>query len=398
MRRGAWHQFGDRSQKMVLEQLQHGVGVGAIISPRDLARHKAIDYAKQYHHEGAHVLIDQQFHFPDFSNRNLGSYPISEFRQAVSQLRQITDPELSRFSADLHADNRELAADGLIAPAIVYEAGRPDIVTINSRLFSASKRVGDNLGIPTYATVVVGQSAAKSDQTIDAILSHATSMESDGWYFGFEFEPERIPSSQDNVLRCCRAGLTLACTGKPVLHSYAGPMALLSLGFGATGAAVGHSQNLWRFGPDRWKKSDGQGGGGDAPPRFFSASLWGTIVYPDETARLANPTLKNAVMTLSPFSDPVSRNLAWSRWDANKHLIFTICSTIGNMSSNMDPRANAGMAINLLRRSLSLHQQIENVGVQLSDNTNVYQNNWMDAMSTLLSQNSGDFDYMSLII
>ena len=36
MRRGAWHQFGDRSQRLVLEQLQGGVGVGAIIAPATL--------------------------------------------------------------------------------------------------------------------------------------------------------------------------------------------------------------------------------------------------------------------------------------------------------------------------------------------------------------------------
>ena len=29
-----------------------------------------------------------------------------------------------------------------------------------------------------------------------------------------------------------------------MLHAYAGPMGLLSFGFGATGVAIGHSQNL----------------------------------------------------------------------------------------------------------------------------------------------------------
>ena len=48
MRRGPWHQFGDKSQKLVEEQLEHNVGVGVIISPRDLALHKAIEYAQKY--------------------------------------------------------------------------------------------------------------------------------------------------------------------------------------------------------------------------------------------------------------------------------------------------------------------------------------------------------------
>ena len=45
MRRGTWHQCGDRSQKMVIEQLKKGVGVGVIISPRDVPQHKAIGYS-----------------------------------------------------------------------------------------------------------------------------------------------------------------------------------------------------------------------------------------------------------------------------------------------------------------------------------------------------------------
>ena len=56
MQRGAWHQFGDRSQRLVLEQLQAGVGVGAIISTRDLAMPNAADYAQRYRALGAHCL------------------------------------------------------------------------------------------------------------------------------------------------------------------------------------------------------------------------------------------------------------------------------------------------------------------------------------------------------
>ena len=49
MRRGPWHQFGDRSQKLALEQLEQGTGVGVILSPRDLQTHNANNYAQQYH-------------------------------------------------------------------------------------------------------------------------------------------------------------------------------------------------------------------------------------------------------------------------------------------------------------------------------------------------------------
>ena len=81
-------------------------------------------------------------------------------------------------------------------------------------------------------------------------------------------------------------------------------MGLLSFGFGSTGAAVGHSQNLWKFSRDRWEPPVEQGGGGNAPPRFFSSALWGTIVYPDETALLSNE-LRAQILTPSQFCGPV---------------------------------------------------------------------------------------------
>lgn len=62
MKRGVWHQFGDRSQKLALEQLEQGVGVGVVISPRDLAQNKAIEYAPQYRAAGGDVLYDPQFY------------------------------------------------------------------------------------------------------------------------------------------------------------------------------------------------------------------------------------------------------------------------------------------------------------------------------------------------
>jgi hypothetical protein len=140
MRRGIWHQFGDRSQTLALEQLEQGVGVGVIVSPRDLALHKAVEYAEQYHHLGAQVLIDCQFYVPDFSNDKITSYEMDEYRAPVSQLHQVTDQQLAGLALTLEDRHRELSADGIIAPAIVYEAGRPDIVDINAQLFNTAKK------------------------------------------------------------------------------------------------------------------------------------------------------------------------------------------------------------------------------------------------------------------
>lgn len=399
MRRGSWHQCGDRSQRIVMEQLQLGAGVGVIISPRDISFPKAVQYARNYHELNAHVLIDQQFYVPDFSNRFSESYPINQYRAKVAQPQQITDDDLAGIADALRVTHNDLSADGLIAPALVYEAGRSDIIHLNFRLFSTAKQVGDNLGIPTYATVVLGRSVTSSDQTLEAILAPVTSLNSDGWYFGFEFEPERIPSSYDAVYRCCSTGLTLASTGKPVLHAYAGPMSLLSLGFGATATAIGHSHNLWKFTRGRWQPSIQRRGGEGAPSRFFSKSLWGTIVYPDEVAELST-AFQAQVLTPSPFSEQLSVGqpfIPFSRWDSNKHLVYIVLSSIAGLAENSDPRVNANSAIAILQDAISLHGNIAGAGLSLRDNTNAYQENWRAALSNLLNNRSDDYDYLDLL-
>jgi hypothetical protein len=397
MFRGAWHQCGDRSQILVEEQLQNGTGGGVVLSPRDLSRPRALEYAQRYRALGAEILLDNQFYVPGFTNPKFNSYPISALRASISSLNRITDTELNEFSNHLRIDHQELCANALLAPAVVYEAGRPEVVSLNERLFGAAKQVGDQLHIPTYATVVLGRSVAASDQTIAPVLSQVTALNSDGWYFAFEFEDQRLPSAQDSVRRCCAAGLTLACTGKPVLHAYAGPLGLLSFGFGATGIGIGHSQNTWRYTRDRWQPPGAQGGGGDAPPRFFSSSLWGTIIYPDETSLLPAP-IRTQVITPSSFSAAVVANLAWDRWLSGKHLVNILATTFTAMAGTQDPRANAQVAISRLQQAVALHQTIQQNGVFLADNTNVYQENWRLAMQEVLQDRSADFDYLDLLL
>ena len=396
MKRGAWHQFGDRSQKLALEQLENGVGVGVIFSVRDLKWNNALAYAQRYKQLGADVLIDQQFYNPNFVNRNLESYPIFRYRQAISQLAQLSDVDLINIANELRNYHTQIGANGLIAPAVMYQAGRSDITELNRRLFEVSKTVGDEIGIPTYATVMLDRSVTASNQTVNKIISEVTALNSDGWYFGFEFNDERIPSSYELILRCCVAGLTLACTGKPVLYSYAGPMALLALGFGATGAAIGHSQNLWHFTRQRFEQTV-RSGGGDAPPRFFSKSLWGTIIYPDETAQLS-ANLRDRILNQSPYSIPTATGLDWSRWDANKHIVSAICETVTEIANQSDdPRNNAQSAIDILGNAIQLHQEISDEGIILRDSSNNYQSNWKLAVENLLNDNSDDYDLLDLL-
>jgi hypothetical protein len=397
MRRGSWHQFGDKSQKFIIEQLQNGNGVGIVLSSRDLPLNHAIEYTQRYHGLGADVLIDLQFYKPNYRNEKMESYPVHPYRLLASTTNQISDTDLATLTSHLYSINHDLAANGLIAPALIYEAGRQDIMQKNEKLYYAAKNAGDSLGIPTYATVVIGRSAISSDSTTFEIISHATALKCDGYYYAFEFAEERIPSQYDTVFRCCVAGLILASTGLPVLHAYAGPMALLSLGFGATGAAIGHNQNTWRFTRERWEISTSeQGGGGDAPARLFSSNLWGTVIYPDEYRRF-NSALRTQILTLSPFIAGISQNPPFvnlTKWQALKHFVFIIGSHVSQMGAVNNPRINANTAITLLQQAVSLHS---NIPIHLADNTNSYQQNWLDVMNNLLTSHSDDYEYLTML-
>jgi len=384
---------------MVIEEIEAGAGVGVIISPRDVPWHKAVEYSEIYHKAGADVLIDLQFCNPEFTNSKLLSYPMGKHRGSVSRLRETLEGEFATFTSDVQNVEEALSVNGIIAPAIVYEAGRRDIVQLNATLFKAGKHVGDRLGVPTYASVILGSSVTSSEQTVNNTLSEVVGLDCDGWYYGYEFgQRERIPSSRTSVLRCCVAGLKLACTGKPVLHAYAGPMALLSMSFGAAATGVGQWQNLWQFTRNRWSDSVPQGGGGDAPPRLFSMSLWGTIVYPDEIVQLS-PDIRSEVFTPSPFSprSVIGTLMPWDRWLANKHLVYLICSTVAELATNRNARENAQRVIEILEGAVGLHSRIAASNVTLVDDTSIYQGRWAGALRDLLAQSSSDFEYLELL-
>lgn len=108
MRRGAWHQFGHNSQRLVLEQLENGNGEGVVLSPRDLSWGLAKRYESEYHNLDAHVLIDQQFYIPDYTNQNLSTYPLSHHRSTITNLCDISDHRLNDLKSNLQTINSEL--------------------------------------------------------------------------------------------------------------------------------------------------------------------------------------------------------------------------------------------------------------------------------------------------
>ena len=397
MRRGAWHQCGALNQKFILEMLQAGTGVGVILSPKDLAYEKAQEYSGEYRDAGADVLLDPQFYEPDFSEGKLSSYPIAQFRQSIASLGALSAPSLANLTAALRDENHALGASAVVAPAIPYEAARPDIAQLNARLFVAAKTAGDALGIPTYATVVLGSSITTA-QVAQTILSQATALNADGWYYAVEFDSaERLPTDVEAVFRYCSAGLTLACTGKPVLHAYAGPLAGLAFGAGARAAAIGFWQNLWGFTRSRFQPSNGQGGGGDAPPRFFSTPLWGTIVYPDEVLQLP-PHLQSTILVHSPYSTPVSTvtAAAWQKWDSYRHMVHQIVDYTSPLSGPANARQAMQAVVADLASANAIHHQIQSAGLILRDGSNSYQPVWASAGTRMLADMASDYQWLQL--
>src|SRR5437879_13381826 len=122
MKRGVWHQFGDKSQRLVAEALETRDGVGVILSVRDLSFAKAEQYVEQYRDAGAEILADQQFYNPDFRNVHTASYPTDKYRLSISRLATLSDKETADLRIQLRSMNRTLRASAVLAPALVSEA------------------------------------------------------------------------------------------------------------------------------------------------------------------------------------------------------------------------------------------------------------------------------------
>lgn len=398
MRRGGWFQCGDKSQVMAREMLNLNLGSGVVISSRDVTRNVAVGYATEYHQLGAHVLLDLQFYRPAYTNPKLQTYELTQFRTDPVQLQKLLLANGTDFENGLRTLSADLAVDGVIAPAMMYEGGRPDIAEANRHLFNAARRVAEQMQRPVYATVSLARSVTSSEATLNWALGQVTALHAHGWYLAFEFNDERIPSGRTLVGRFMSAALSLACTGLPVFHAFAGPMAILSPACGCTAVGIGHSQNLWHFDIERWAPAQGQGGGGDAPARFFSSSLWGTIVTPDELLQLP-ASLRQQIITTTPFSTGVGTNppQPWSKWTANKHLVYSLADHVASIPQGNSAAQNANDASARLQSAVNLHNQVANAGIALRDQTNAYQNNWRLAIQDVLQTRGDDYDYLALL-
>ena len=400
MNKGAWLQFGDRSQKMALEHLNAGFGVGCILSQRDLNFKLSKEYAPQYASLGAEVLWDSQFYMPGVDTRNSKTFPTDVCRTVLGTLRDSDTTYYDRLSTKLEEVNRLLNCSSILAPAVVYESVNSDIVEVNINLYKAAERVGNALGLPTIATIVLGNSCFVSEESVRGVLNEVTSLQPDGWYIAFEFDECRIPNNRHQIQMCLESILTFAMTGKPVLHAYAGPLGLLSMGFGAQAVGIGHAQNTWRFTKSRFIPSEGNGGG-KAPPRFFSEALWGTIVSPDEVELLPK-TLQAKVLTTNTFSNSLIASAQvshaeWTRWDANKHLVAQIAKKIGEIATKQTIDDKLNTAINTLKDAELLHKKIKAEGIPLKkESVNQYQTIWREVAESVRQSQAEDFEWLEL--
>ncbi len=394
MRTGAWHQLGwNHHLHTIGGLLAAKPGGGVILSPRDATLDTAATCSTACRANGASVLLDPQWYEPSFTNSKLDSYPTGGVRASVGTLGGGLD--VATLIDGIVAENEQVCSSAVISPAVVYEAGRDDIVNLNDELHDCGLVAAERLSVPCFRSIFLGNSICSSEGLIDEVLSSIDPRGANGWYFGFEFDEPRLPVGPRSVYRCLRALITLRLTGIPVLHAYAGPLGPLSIAAGASAAAAGFDQKQWQFCPARWAETASQGGGGNAPPRFFSSALWGTIVHPDETVQLSSMT-RAQVLTPSPFASmPLQSN--WSKTQSKQHLVYVVADLVDLVASETSFAAKGTRVRDALRGAIEQHRMIATAGLTLKDNAAVYQPSWLAAFEDFQSLHEDDLYLAELL-
>lgn len=401
MRNGVWHQLGDRGQKIAEEQLREGNGVGVVLSPRDLSADNAKAYSESYRSLGAEVLFDPQFYIPENRSGQQGTYEeLNEFRVSASKLVDNSHVEMRKLETALKVMAQRYACTGIVAPAVALEAGRPDSLQVNLALLMAAKSAAQAMSLPVFGVIPVGKSLLNSDLELATTIARMTAKRVDGWIFMADSGLDGYCLDKDCVKAIATSLLRLAQTGKPVMHGCAGPLSILSICFGATAVGLAHSKNMWRLPLSRFLPPEVSGGGGAAPPRVFSRSLWSSFVFPEELQPLPKQ-LRERIVTNSKwvFIDPQDDNYfvaQVSKWDTNKHLLYMIGSTIAELQSLGSSRKIAVQVQGILRNASTLHGEVERV-IAVKDNANQHTSCWQQALDEILETRVSDYQYLDLV-
>lgn len=391
MESGVWHQLGANSQKITIEQLKNNNGVGVIISPKDLNKKKAIEYTDEYQSLNASILLDLQFYEPEYQHKNLTTYGLDSYRLPLSDLKKMPSINMASLSKDITELNKEVGSSAIIAPAMVYEPGNSELYNINEQLFSAAKLAGENLGLPVYATIVLGNGFAKSTELLEEALGQATNLKADGWYFACEVNSGAIPSDMEEVEFICNAILTLAGTGVPLIHAFAGPSGLLSLACGSRSIAIGQHKTLWSFSRSRFQES-GRSGGQKIPSRYFSDKLWSTIVLPDESTQISS-SIWGKIKSSSPFH-PISQNdESWLGNQKHNHLLYVLGNFYSSILKNSSQSICEDMVVHL-KNADEIYKEIAEVLGVVKDNADSHQIVWAKALEQINADRSDDFNFL----
>ena len=174
-------------------------------------------------------------------------------------------------------------------------------------------------------------------------------------------------------------------------------MAFLSLGCGATAAAIGPSQSLCGgFVPSRGKKKEGGGGGGNTPPRFFP-KRYGEQSF-IRMIRLLPPDIVSQILTPSQFSKAPRDGHSWEKWESKKHLVNVIGKMVERIAETDNPRASAVAALSVLDTAASLHEKIRNPPhLGLTSHSGDYQATWAKSLRKIMESMQDDYDYLNSI-
>ncbi len=401
MRQGVWHQVGHNLHLRTLAVVKAGIGEGSILSSGDATYDSHKKTAKLLRSAGSQVLIDTQFHTPSLTNPRIETYPYNKYRLALTGQLRAGQPQLDSLAETLEEVNRELRTVAILAPSLIYEPSRPDIVDLNSELFSTAKLVGDSLGTPTIATVGIDSAVAASSIELDNILGHCTSLGADGFYLCYEFPSKLFRATVSDILTFSKTCLKLAACGVPLIHGYAGPLSLLSVGCGAQSVALSPFLSMWAFTKQRLEPSTG-GGDGSQPRRFFSTTLWSRIAIPDDLFFVPQASVSGLLQIHSPFSNVLANSdlsvVKWTKGDSEAHAVWAMGDVLNSLLALKNYRQIARQVIQGLQVAQEWHNHLRELNAHLkAQEETVYHQTWISALTRLLAENSDDFDFLELL-
>lgn len=406
IRKGVWHQLGHQSQKFVDDFLQDGTGVGAIISPANLSQQKAEEYAVSFKTAKKSTLWDPQFYNLSFEGQFTETWDTWAIQSQLAKSKRINEESANALVQALTRINRLMTSDAVVAPAVMYEAGRKDIHEFNRDLFDAAKTAAEGLKKPVLASIPLTASVTNSDQEVSKALAFATSLKADGWYFLFEFEEEeKLPTDTARFSRFANACLTLAATNKPVIHGYSQFVGLPAIACGATAVGVGHWQTLWAFTRSHWPGPGKKPGGGNMnniPSRFFSEPLWDLMIFPDDFGDLPTELREAVLLPNSAHATPAMRTPIVAEWDLREshlHMIHSLCGAMGSVLDLPSVIARSDDAINRLETAVGLWDTINKSGITLHRRpSDLYQRVWLNALREVRLSRTPDYEWLELAL